>query len=67
MRNCTLKLDVQINLWIIYIGKVCKAKLLATAKRNSHYSTCLAHLGQCNRDRIISICIAQPKVAGQVQ
>ncbi len=29
--------------------------MLATATRDSHYCTCLGHLGRHDRDRIISI------------
>jgi hypothetical protein len=50
-------------LWIVYIGVVFKAITLATATRDSHYCTCLGHLGHWNRDRIISIYVALPKVA----
>jgi hypothetical protein len=43
------------NLTLVYIGNVFKAKTLVTVTRDSHYSTCLGHLGQRDRDRIISI------------
>ncbi len=46
----------------IYIGDVFNAKSLATATGDSHYSTCLGHIGRRNTDRIVSIwnfCIAQ--------
>jgi hypothetical protein len=39
----------------------------ATATLESHYRTCLGHLGQRNRDRIISISVTSPKVPRQVQ
>jgi hypothetical protein len=32
--------------WIVYIGVVFKAITQATATRDSHYRTCLGHLGQ---------------------
>jgi hypothetical protein len=50
-------------LWIVYIGVVFKVITLATATHDSHYCTFLGHLGCCNRDRIISISVALPKVA----
>jgi hypothetical protein len=47
----------------VSIGNVFKAKMPATVTRACHYCTCLGHLGWCNTDRTISICIASPKVA----
>jgi hypothetical protein len=47
----------------VYIGVVFKVITLATATRESHYCTCLGHIGHCNRDKIISIYVAPPKVA----
>ncbi len=43
------------NLTFVYIGDVFKVKTLVTATCDSHYSTCLGHLWQRDRDRIISI------------
>jgi hypothetical protein len=34
-----------------------------TATRDSHYCTCLGHLGRCDRDRIFSNSVALLKVA----
>jgi hypothetical protein len=51
----TLKAGTEHGLWIVYIGVVLKAIMLATATCDSHYCTCLGHLGRCDRDRIISI------------
>jgi hypothetical protein len=51
------------ELWIVSIGEVCKAKLSASVTRDSHYCTCLGHLGWHDTDRIISICVVLPKVA----
>jgi hypothetical protein len=39
----------------MYIGNVFKAIMLVTATRDSHYCTCLVHLGRHDRYRIISI------------
>ncbi len=39
----------------VSIGDVYKAKMQATVTHNSHYCTCLGHLGQRDTDRIISI------------
>ncbi len=39
------------------------AKLSATATRDTHYCTCLGHLGQHNINRNDPICITSPKVA----
>jgi hypothetical protein len=43
MRNYTIEV---VPLWIVYIGIIFKLILLATATRDSHYCTCLCHLGQ---------------------
>ncbi len=51
------------HLWIVYIGAVFEVITPATATYDSHYCTCLGHLGHCDRDRIISIYVALPKVA----
>ncbi len=51
----TLKAGTEHGLWIVYIGIVLKAIMLATATCDTHYCTCLGHLGRCDRDRIISI------------
>ncbi len=40
---------------LVYIGDVYKAKMFMTATCDSHYCTCLGHLGWCNTDRIVSI------------
>ncbi len=45
------------------IGNVFKAKIPVTALHGSHYCTCLGHLGQHDRYRIISFFVALPKVA----
>ncbi len=47
----------------MYIGIVFKVIMLATATRDSHYFTCLGHLGWHDRDRILSISVELPKVA----
>jgi hypothetical protein len=39
------------------------AKLLATAIQDSHYCTCLGHLGQSYQIRNDPICVTPPKVA----
>ncbi len=39
----------------VYIGDGFEAKMLTTAARDSHYCTCLGHLGWHNKDLIISI------------
>ncbi len=52
-----------LNSWIVYIGVVFKAIMSATATCDSHYCTCLGHLGYCDRDRIIYISVALPKEA----
>jgi len=44
-----------ILLRCISIGEVFRMKTPATATHDSHYYTCLGHLGQLNTDRIISI------------
>jgi len=36
---------------LVYID----VKMLLTATCDSHYCTCLRHLGWCNTDRIVSI------------
>jgi hypothetical protein len=51
------------SLNLVYIGNVFKVIMPATATRDGHSCTCLGHLGQHNRDRIISISVASPKVA----
>jgi hypothetical protein len=61
--NLRRQLKHLAQLWIIHIGKVCKATLSATATRNSHYCTCLGHLWGRNTDGIISVYVTMPKVA----
>ncbi len=39
----------------VSIGNVFKVKILATETCDSHYRTCLGHVGQRNTDRVISI------------
>jgi len=39
----------------MYVGDVFKAKMPATATSESHYCTCLGHLGWRNTNRIVSI------------
>jgi hypothetical protein len=46
---------------IVNFGDVFKAKMLVTATCDSHYCTCLGHLGQRNTDRIISISLIWPR------
>ncbi len=43
------------DLRFLYNGNVFKAKTLMTVTRDSHNSTCLGHLWQRDRDRVISI------------
>ncbi len=38
-----------MDVFAIKIAKVCKAKPSATATGDSHYCTCLGHLGQCDK------------------
>ncbi len=40
---------------LAYIGSVFKAKMPATATRDSHYYTCPGHLGQHSTDRFVSV------------
>jgi hypothetical protein len=41
--------------WIVYIVFQFKAITLVTVTGDSHYCTCLSHLGQRDTDRIVSI------------
>ncbi len=65
--NCHPRcLGWQANLLIIFgasIGDVFMAKMPATVTHDCHHCSCLGHLGRCNTDRTISICITSPKVA----
>jgi hypothetical protein len=44
-----------LRIWIVYIGVEFKAITPATVTGDSHYCTCLGHLGRRDTDRIVSI------------
>jgi len=47
--------DKDIILRLVYIGDVFKVEMLATLTRDSHYCTCLGHLGWCDTDVIVAV------------